>query len=186
MIGLGLYHYQCILQLRFLPSWKAFLQAKYQLIPSPLSLSGAVQRCTMTPQSMDIEFKFYLWPQWIVWLCKSFNIGKTSSSAQSLSSVWLFETPWPAAHQASLSIINSQSLLKLMSIEPVMPSNHLILCRPLLLLPSLFPSIRIFSNESGLRIRWPKYWSFSFSISPSNEYSGLISFRMDWFDLLAV
>ena len=96
----------------------------------------------------------------------------------------LFATPWTAARQASLSITSSQSLLKLMSIELVMPSNHLILCRPLLLPPSIFPSIRVFSNESALRIRWPKYWSFSFSISPSNEYSGLISFRMDWLDHL--
>ena len=108
------------------------------------------------------------------------------SSVQSLSRVRLFLTPRTAAHQASLSITNSRSLLKLMSIESVMPSNHLILCSPLLLLPSIFPSIRVFSNESVLRIRWPKYWSFSFSISPSNEYSGLISFRMDWLDLLAV
>ena len=107
-------------------------------------------------------------------------------SVQSLSRVRLFATPWPVAHQASLSITNSQSLLKLMSIELVMPSNHLILCRPLLLLPSIFPSVRVFSSESVLRIRWPKYWSFSFSISPSNEYSGLISFRMHWLDLLAV
>ena len=95
-------------------------------------------------------------------------------------------TPRTAAFQASLSIINSQSLLKLMSIESVMPSNHLILCHPLLLLTSIFPSIRVFSNESVPRIRWPKYWSFSFNISPSNECSGLISFRMDWLDLLAV
>ena len=95
-------------------------------------------------------------------------------------------TPWSAAHQASLSITNSRSLLKLVSIESVMPSNHLILCRLLLLLPSIFPSIRVFSNESALRIRWPKKWSFSFSISPSNEHPGLISFRMDWMDLLAV
>ena len=94
--------------------------------------------------------------------------------------------PWTAARQASLSIINSQTLLKLMSIESVMPSNHLILCRPLLLLPSIFPNIRVFSNESVLHMRWPKCWSFSFSISPSNEYSGLISFRMDWLDFLAV
>ena len=100
--------------------------------------------------------------------------------------VLLFVTPWTAARQASLSIINSQSLLKLMSIESVMPSNHLILCRPLILLPSIFPSIRVFSNESALHIRWPKYWRFRFSISLSNEYSGLISFRMDWLDLLAV
>ena len=108
------------------------------------------------------------------------------SSVQSLSCVQLFATPWTAAHQASLSITNSWSLLKLMAIESVMPSNHLILCRPLLLLPSIFSSIRIFSDESVLRIRWPKYWSFSFSISPSNDYSGLISFRMDWLALLAV
>ena len=94
--------------------------------------------------------------------------------------------PWAAAHQASLSITNTRSLLKLMSIESVMPPNHLILCRPLLLLPSIYPSIRVFSNESALRIRWTKYWSFSFNISPSNQYSGLISFRMDWLDLLAV
>ena len=105
---------------------------------------------------------------------------------QSLSHVRLFVTPWTATRQASLSITNSWSLLKLMFIESVMPSNHLILCRSFLLLPSIFPSIRVFSNESVLCIRWPKYWSFSFSISPSNEYSGLISFRIDWFDLLAV
>ena len=107
-------------------------------------------------------------------------------SVQSLSCVRLFATPWTAACQASLFITNSQSLLKLVSIESVMPSNHLILCRPLLLLPSIFPSIRVFSDEPVLHIRWPKYCSFSFSISPSNEYSGLISFRMDWLNLLAV
>ena len=101
------------------------------------------------------------------------------SSVQLLSHVWLFATPWTIARQASLSITNSRSLPKLMSIESVMPSNHLILCRPLLLLPSIFPNIRVFSNESALRIKWPKYWSFSFSISPSNEYSGLISSRID-------
>ena len=108
------------------------------------------------------------------------------SSVQSLSCVRLFVTPWAAACQASLSITNSQSLLKLISIESVMPSNHLIFYQPFLLLPSIFPSIMVFSNESVLCIRWPKYWSFSFSISPSNEHSGLISFRMDWLDLLAV
>ena len=102
-----------------------------------------------------------------------------------LSCFWLFVTPWTTAHQASLSFTISWSLLKLMSIESVMPSNHLILCHPLLL-PSVFPGIRVFSNESVLRIRWPKYWSFSFSISPSNEYLGLISSRIEWFDLLAV
>ena len=108
------------------------------------------------------------------------------SSVQSLSRVWLFVTPWTTAHQASLSITNSQSLPKLMSIESVMPSSHLILCHPLLLLPSIFPSIRVFSNESALSMKWPKYWSFSFSISPSNEHPELISFRMEWLDLLAV
>ena len=108
------------------------------------------------------------------------------SSVQSLSHVPLFVTPWTAARQASLSTTNSWSLLKLMPTESVMPSNHLILCLPLLLLPSIFPSIRVFSNESVLHLRWPKYWNFSFSISPSNKYSGLISFRTDWFDLLAV
>ena len=113
-------------------------------------------------------------------------LSESVSSVQLLSHVWLFVTPWTAACQASLSIANSQSLLKPMSIESVMPSNHLILCHPLLLQLSIFPSIRVFSNESVLWIRWPKYWSFSFSISPSNEYSGQISFRIDWFDLLAV
>ena len=107
-------------------------------------------------------------------------------SVQSLSRVRLFSTPWTAAHHASLSITNSRSLLKLMSIESVMPSSHLILCHPLLLLPSIFPSNRVFSNESALLIRWPKYWSFSFNLSPSSEHPGLISFRMDWLDLLAV
>ena len=111
---------------------------------------------------------------------------RARSSVQSLSCVQLFATPWTAAYQASLSITNSWSLFKLMSIESVMPSNHLIRCHPLLLPPSIFPSLRIFSNESVLPVRWPKYWSFSFSISPSNEYSGLISFRMDWLDLLFV
>ena len=108
------------------------------------------------------------------------------SLVQFSCSVQLFVTPWIAAYQASLSIINSRSLLRLMSIESVMPSNHLIFCRPLFLLPSIFPSIRVFSNVSVLHIKWPKYWNFSFSISPSYEYSGLISFRMDWLDLLAV
>ena len=108
------------------------------------------------------------------------------SSIQSLSHLQLLMIPWTATHQASLSIINSWSLLKLMSIELVMPSNHLILCHPLLLLPSVFPGIKVFSSESVLLIRWPKYWSFSFSISASNEYLGLISFRIDWFDLLAI
>ena len=115
---------------------------------------------------------------WFVHLCVS--------SVQSLSRVQLFATSWTAAHQASMSITNSQSLLRLMSIESMMPSNHLILYHPLLLLPSNFPSIRVFFNESVLCIRWPKYWSFRFTISPSNEHPGLISSRMDWLDLLAV
>ena len=108
------------------------------------------------------------------------------SSVQLLNRVQLFATPWTAARQASLSITSSQSLLKFMSIELMMPSNHLILCHPLLLPPSIFPSIRVFSNESALCIRWPKYWRFRCNISPSNEHSGLIAFRMDWLDLLAV
>ena len=108
------------------------------------------------------------------------------SSVQLLSRVQLFATPWTIAQQASLSIANSRSLLKLMSIESVMPSRDIILCHPLLLLPSIFPSIRVFSNESVLHIRWPNYWNFSFSISPSNEHPGLTSFRMDWLDFLAV
>ena len=114
-----------------------------------------------------------------------YSILDQFSSVQSLSCVRLFATPWMAAHQASLSITNSQSLLKLMPIESVMPSRHLIYCRPLLLLPPIPPSIRVFSKESTLRMRWTKYWSFSFSISPSNEHPGLSSFRMDWLDLLA-
>ena len=115
--------------------------------------------------------------------CPSVN---ESSSVQSLSRVWLLATPWTTARQASLSITNFQSLPKLMSIESVMPSNHLILCHPLLFLPSIFPNIRVFSNASALRIRWTIHWSFSFNISPSKEHPGLISFRMDWLDLLEV
>ena len=119
---------------------------------------------------------------WHLWEVDSVQF----SSVQSLSRVQLFATPWIAAHQASLSITNSGSSLKLMSIESVMPSSHLILCRPLLLLPPILASIRGFYNDSTLRMRWPKYWSFSFSISPSKEHPGLISFRMEWLDLLAV
>ena len=119
-------------------------------------------------------------------LCRLTGLRGHISSVQLLSHVRLLATPCSAACQAFLSITNPQSLLKLMSIELVMPSNHLILCRPFLLLPSIFPSIRVFSNESALRIRWPKYWSFSFNISPSNKHPGLISLRMDWLDLLAV
>ena len=135
-------------------------------------------RATYLPESLVVCFYFEN-------LNIDFDIYQFSS-VQLLSCVWLFVTPWTAALQASLSITNSQSLLKLMSIELVMPANHLILCHPLFLLPSIFPIIRVFSNESVLCIRWAKYWSFSLSISPSSEYSGLISFRMDWMDLLAV
>ena len=123
---------------------------------------------------INIWYLIYIW-----------DIHTYISSVQSLSHVQFFATPGTAAHQLSLSITNSQSQLKCVSITSVVPSSHLILCHSLLL-PSIFPSIRVFSNESVLHIRWPKYWSFSFSISPSNEYSGLISFRMDWLDLLAV
>ena len=121
----------------------------------------------------------------ILWPCL-FSLYAEFSSVHSLSRVWLFETPWTIAHQASLSITNSGSPPKPMSIESVMPSNDLILCHPLLLLPSIFPSIRVFSNESALCIRWPKYWSFSFNFSLSNEHPGLISFRIDWLDIFAV
>ena len=130
------------------------------------------------------QFLFFFFTfLWLIfyWLC-----CYQFSSVQSISNVWLFVTPWIAALQASLSITNSRRLLKLISIESVMPSSHLILCRPLLLLPPIPPSIRVFSSESALHMRWPKYWSFSFSISPSNEHPGLISFRMDWLDLLAI
>ena len=130
---------------------------------------------------MDICFVWFCFCHFLVFLQVSETL---ETSVQSLSRVRLFVTPWTEAHQAFLSITNSRSLLKLMSIESVMPSNHLILCCPLLLLPPIPPSIRLFSSESVIRIRWPKYWSFSFS--PSNEYSGLISFRMGWLDLLAV
>ena len=125
-------------------------------------------------------------PQRIPWTESQRSDITQFSSVQSLSHVRLFTTPWTAARQASLSITNSWILLKLMSIESVIPSNRIIICFPFLPLPSVFPSIRVFSNESVLLIRWPKYWSFSFDISPSNEYSGLISFRMDWLDLFAV
>ena len=144
----------------YVPEWWLWVNSKGNKSPKPPELDAR----TPSPVVHTLQF----------------------NSVQSLSRVWLFVTPWTAACQASLSIINSQSLLKFMSIGSVMPSNHLILCRPFLLPPSIFPSIRVFSNESVLCIRWPKYWSFSFSISPSNEYSGLISFRMDWLDLHAV
>jgi len=137
-------------------------------------------RLTFTKHSFDRVLGSHVTSLPLLWPIRNTS-SVQFSSVQSLSHVWLFATPWTAACQASFSIINSWSLLRLMSVELVMPSNHLILFHPLLLLPSIFPSIRVFSNESVLRIRWPKYWSFSFSISPSNEYSGLNSFRIDSF-----
>ena len=145
--------------------------SKYTLNPSDMVWGLGVHGVTCTRQAVREN------------LCKG---DVVISSVQSLSWVRLLAAPWTAAHQASLSITSSWSLLKFMSIESVMSSNHFILCHPLYLQPSIFPSIKVFSNESAIRITWPKYWSFSFSISPSNEYSGLFSFRIDWFDLLAV
>ena len=137
--------------------------------------------------SVDLlHFSQQFW--FLIQCCWSYSLEHPLqfSSVQSLSCVWLFVTPWTTARQASLSITNSPSLPILMSVESVMPSNHLILRCPLLLLPSIFPCVRVFSNKSALHIRWPKYWNFSFNISPSKEHPGLISFRMDWLDLLAV
>ena len=154
---------------------------------SPLGTVSSIHPVAATPGCSD-----YTRGKWWGWNLTSTGYPTLCAhnyslvvAVQSLSRIRFSGTPWTAACQASLSFI-SWSLLKLMSIESVMPSNHLILCHPLLLLPSVFPSIRVFSNESGLHIRWPKYWSFCFSISPSSEYSGMISFRIDWFDLLAV
>ena len=130
-------------------------------------------------KSVFLAVTYNFWETWLFSLFFKYSV-------QLLSGVWLFVTPWTAARQTSLSITNSWSLFKLMSVKSVMPSNHRILCHLLLLPPSIFPSIRVFSNESVLPIKWPKHWSFSFSISPSDEYSGLISFRMDWFDLPAI
>ena len=147
-------------------SFKCFFFVTYWNKNMKLTLVSGIAINTLIPKCDDGIFEF--------------------TSVQLLSRVWLFANPWTVARQASLSITNSWSLLRLRSIELVMPSNHLILCHPLLLPPSIFPSIRVFSSESVLHIRWPKYWSFSFSISPSSEYSGLISFRIDWLELLTV
>ena len=177
-------------------SWGAwaYLPCGCGISPDQGAVSPALAGRALTPgplghQGSPILVLFYLLSKHNHWteFGMSFSyISYPSTSVQWLSHVRLFVTPWTAARQASLSITNSQSLLKLMSVESVMPSNHLILCHPLLLLPSIFPSIRVFSKESALRIRWPKYSSFNLSISPSNEYSGLISFRKDWLDLIAV
>ena len=182
----------------------------FQLLIQTWSQGGSISPCSSCVFCFGLAFIFY-WSRvdfrWCVcfryrtWFCytwtyiyfggvfshiDSFNVFNQFSSVQSLSSVWLFATPWTAAGQASLSITSFRSLLKLMSVESVMPSNHLILCCPLRLLPSILPSIRVFSNDSVLHIRWPKYLSSSISISSSNEYPGLISLRMDWLNLLAV
>ena len=161
--------------------------------PSSFSLLFIFNPCIFLPCKVWLSVKSTLFCQaltcfrkliWILWCGKV--VCHWFSSVQSLSRVRLFATPWTTARQAFLSITSCRSPSKPMSIESVMPSNHLILCHPLLLLPSMFPSIRVFSNESALCTRWPKYWSFSFNISPPKEYSGLISFRMDWLDILAV
>ena len=152
--------------------WLSHVSVASTEVPTAVLFLYFIPKPIQAFPTFSLDYDFKLWLQDVVF--------------QSLSLVQLFATPWTAAPQASLSITSSRSLHKLMSIASVMPSNHLILCHPLLLLPSIFPSIRVFSNESILRIRWPKDWSFSFSISPSNEYSGLISFRIDWFDLFVV
>ena len=151
------------------------------MFPALVGSNGGQEQHLNSPTCIAecMQLDFWLWSSQSVWKCWIGWEDNQFSSFQSLSCIWPFATPWIAAGQASLSITNSQSLLKLMSIELVMPSNYLILCCPLLLLPSIFPSIRVFSNESALRIRWPKDWRVSFNISPFNEYSGLISFRMD-------
>ena len=170
-------------------SWFHFLPVSALISGSTWQANGCSRICSLSikdnlfPEVTE-NLLCFLVLDWVTWPSPSHS--QSFSSVQSLSHVWLFVSSWTAARQASLFITNSWSLLKLMPIEWVMPSNHLILCYPLLLLPSIFPSIRVFSYESVFHIRWAKYWSFSFNISPSNEYSGLISFRMDWKDLLAV
>ena len=162
------------------PRWLSHWSIRWKL-DTYILLS--IHKLSTGEQLLEINGKM---ASWKLFLVQAFCSCCEFSSVQVLSHVQLFVTQWTAAYQASLSIANSQSSLKLMPIESVMPSNHLIVCHPLFLPPSVFPSIRVFSNESALRIRWPNYWSFSFSISPSNEQPGLISFRMDWLALLAV
>ena len=145
----------------------------------PCQYSTHIARCSLHPIQLSSAGTFRRFLCIVPFLELLMQPVSGPSSVHSLSHVWLFVTQWTAAHQASMSITNSLSLLKLITIESVIPSNHLILCHPLLLLSSIFPSIRVFSNESVFHIRWPNYWSFSFSISPSNEYWGLISFRID-------
>ena len=172
----------------FLPKNKCLLISWLKSLSTVILEPKKIKSLTLSIVSPSICREWWGWMSWSssfeCWILTSFRKMLQFSSVQPLSPVWFFATPWTAVRQASLSITISQSLLKLMSIESVMPSNHLILC--LLLLPSIFPSIRVFSNESALHIMWPKYWSFSLNISPSNEHPGLICFRMDWLDLLAV
>ena len=184
-------------------TWKLWISSHFTSLRSqdpPGSFSSAFLSAWKLPSTCNFEHDYqhqttalWIWVSWFKCIIMNNNylfrfLVKTKylSSVQSLSHVWLFVIPWTAACQASLSITNSWSLFKFMSVKLVMPSNHFILCWPLLLPRSIFPSIRVFSNKSVLSIRWPKYWSFSLNISPSNEYSGLISLRIDWFDLLAV
>ena len=178
----GWFLFTLIPKLRFIPKLVSLLRRWLKQTVPALSLEYAFLQEGLGKAGSTVHgvAKSQTWLSNLTGLLVQFN------SVQSLSRVQLFVTPWTAAHQASLSITNSWSLLKLMCIESVMPSNHLILCHPLLLLPSVILSIRVFSKESALHIRWPKYLSFSINISPSNEYSGLISFRIDWFDLLAI
>ena len=165
---------------------RLWIWAQWYLRPWPLSIVTIYQQ-SLRSIALKMKFLTNLWLLGVKGVGEiNWKIGIDIFTLSSVTQSCLFVTPWTAACQASLSITNSRSLLKLMSIESVMPSNHLILCCPLLLLPSVIPTIRVFSNESTLHIRWPKYWSFSFNISPSNEYSGLIFFRMDWLYLLAV
>ena len=170
----------------FFPCRVSVISQKIWLLIHSLLLTGcATSSCHLASLCLSVNLLICKMDYW-QYLPHRIAMMIHFNSVKSLSCVRLFATPWTAACQASLSITNSRSLPKLMSIELVMPSNHLILCHPLLLLPSVFPSIRAFANESALRIRWPKYWNFNFNISPTNEYPGLISFRMDWLDLLAV
>ena len=163
-----------------------FYSTKEAIVKLTRLMNGIV-KCQLKSRKSKV-WGFLILVNWILVLKNqiNFSLSVQFSSLQLLSRVRLFATPWITAHQASPSITNSRSSLKLMRIESVMSSSHLILCHPLLLLPPILPSIRVFSNELTLRIRWPKYWSFSFSISPSNEHPGLVSFRMDWLDLLRV
>ena len=171
---------------QFKPAWDKWdtFNSSYNQNPGMIVCSWPQVGIREGNGNRTLSLHLFIASPWIQFYCLLWGVKKVISSVQSLSRVLLFATPWITARQASLSITNSRSPLKLTSIKSVMPSSHLILCRPLLLLPPIPPSIRVFSNESTLLMRWPKYWSFS--ISPSNEHPGLVSFRMDWLDLLEV